>query len=373
MHQASAVTSASAGPVRRGVNAIRLMVVDDSITARTVYSRVIAKETDFELSAVAGTAEDALAALRTVRVDVILLDLEMPGMGGLEALPQMIAAARGAQIMVVSSLTHEGAEHTVEALALGAADTLPKPPPGKFDVDYRNRLVEKIRGLGRAVRQDRRAELAASRPPVVTRGSSKTPASVLAIGASTGGIHALGRLFSHLPARLGVPILVTQHLPGSFMDVFARQLELASGRHAVVAHDRMVLTPDRIVIAPGDAHMTVVERNGRHEIKLDRTPAPSGCRPSVDPMFASLATAYGAHVMGVVLSGMGRDGSLGARDVVAAGGTIMAQDEASCAVWGMPGAVALAGLASCVLPPEQLAGRVAAGVGAGVGVRDGAQ
>ena len=347
----------------RGVNAIRLMVVDDSITARTVYSRIIEKERDLELTAVAGTAEEALATLRTARVDVILLDLEMPGMGGLEALPRMIAKARGAQVMVVSSLTLAGAEHTVQALALGAADALPKPPPGGFDQAYRDGLVARIRGIGRARRVQRTA--APAPPPVVRRVATQVPARILAIGASTGGIHALGRLFAGLPPRLAIPILVTQHLPCSFMEVFARQLGDLSGREAVVARDRLVLAPDRIVIAPGDAHMTVVEWSGRHEIRLNRTPAASGCCPSVDPLFASVAQVYGAHALGVVLSGMGRDGCLGAQDIVAAGGTVLAQDEASCAVWGMPGAVAQAGLTAAVLPPEALAGRIASAAGGG--------
>ncbi|MDD3799388.1 MAG: chemotaxis-specific protein-glutamate methyltransferase CheB [Novosphingobium sp.] len=351
------------GPVRSGAHAIRLMVVDDSITARTVYSRVVENEHDLELAAVAGTAEDALAALATVRVDVILLDLEMPGMGGLEALPRMLEAAPGAQVLVVSSLTHEGAEHTMRALALGAADTLSKPEPGKFDREYRSHLVDRIREIGGTVRRGQRPPLLVNRPPVVIRKDMPRHARVLAIGASTGGIHALSRLFAGLPPRISVPILVTQHLPVSFMDVFARQLEAASGRETVLARDRIALVPDRIVIAPGDAHMTVVERSGQYEVKLDRKPAPSGCRPSVDPMFASLAQAYGPHALGVVLSGMGRDGTAGAKEIVAAGGTVLAQDEASCAVWGMPGAIATAGLASSVLPPEQLAGRIVAGTG----------
>lgn len=352
-----------AGSARPGVNAIRVMVVDDSITARTVYSRIIAKERDLDMTAVAGTAEDALAALRTVRVDVILLDLEMPGMGGLEALPRIIAKARGAQVLVVSSLTLAGAEHTVQALALGAVDTLPKPPPGSFDQAYRDGLVAKIRGIGRARRVLRPAPSAP--PPAARRHPPQSPARILAIGASTGGIHALGRLFASLPPRLSIPILVTQHLPASFMEVFARQMEALSGREAVVARDRLALIPDRIVVAPGDAHMTVVEWSGRYEVRLSRLPASSGCCPSVDPLFASVARAYGPHALGVVLSGMGRDGCCGARDIVAAGGTVLAQDEASCAVWGMPGAVAQAGLTAAVLPPEGLASRIATSAGGG--------
>ncbi|OCC23007.1 hypothetical protein MB02_13850 [Croceicoccus estronivorus] len=339
------------------------MVVDDSIIARTVYSRIIENERDLELVAVAGTAEQALGMLATVKVDVILLDLEMPGMGGFEALPRMIEIAQGAQVLVVSSLTRDGAHHTVRALALGAAETMPKPPPGTFDRDYRAGLVAKIRGLGRTARWGQRPPLLAGRPPPVLRRGSDKQARVLAIGASTGGIPALDRLFARLPERLGVPILVTQHLPASFMAVLARQLEAVSGRPALLAQAGLELAPDQIVIASGDAHLTVVERAGRYLVRLDRNPVPSGCCPSLDPMFASLAEVFGPHSLGVVLSGMGRDGTAGAKDIVEAGGTILVQDEASCAVWGMPGAVATAGLASAIMPPEQLAGRIVAGTG----------
>ena len=183
---------------------------------------------------------------------------------------------------------------------------------------------------------------------------------MLAIGASTGGIHALSVLFNALPRKLDMPILVTQHLPGSFMDAFARQLTQASGRAASLAADGTVLQNDHILVAPGNAHMTIVEAGGRLKVRLDKTPAASGCMPSVDPMFASLAEAVGSKALGIVLSGMGRDGTLGAGKIAAAGGSVLVQDEATCAVWGMPGSVALAGLASSVLPPEQIAGRIAA-------------
>ena len=360
MRNASALTSPSPGDSNNNGLPIRLMVVDDSITARTIYSRIIERETDLELSAVAGTAEDALALLREVQVDVILLDLEMPGMGGLEALPKMIADARGAQVMVISSLTIAGAEHTLNALALGAADTLPKPPPGKFDQDYRNGLVEKIRGLGVAARRAMRTKQPQRPPPIAVRPGSKNKAQVLAIGASTGGIHALGRLFAGLPPRIHIPILITQHLPESFMEVFARQLKIVSGREAIVAENGTVLVPDQILIAPGHSHMRVVAKGKQHIVQLDDAPAVSSCRPSVDPMFQSIASVFGSHALGVVLSGMGRDGSIGAQEIVNAGGTVLAQDQATCAVWGMPGAVAMAGLASSVLPPEQLASRIVA-------------
>lgn len=359
MAGASALIKPGPGPGRWDTP-VRVMVVDDSAVARAVFARIIRAEEDLELAALAPTAEEALEALRTLRVDVILLDLEMPGMGGLDALPRMIAAVPGVRIMVVSSLTVTGAEQTLAALTQGAADTLAKPQAGGFDSDYRDRLLGKIRALGRtALRANRPvAEVGAPRP--VTRPSARKAPRAVAIGASTGGIHALSQLFGALPPRIGVPLLVTQHLPDSFMEALARQLQAASGREAVLARDGMALVPDQILIAPGDAHLTVVRRLHGAEVRLDRRPADSGCMPSVDPMFTSLVNAFEGQATGIVLSGMGRDGTEGARQLVGAGGTILAQDEATCAVWGMPGSVARAGLASSILPPAQLAGRIAA-------------
>src|SRR5690606_25104062 len=176
---------------------------------------------------------------------------------------------------------------------------------------------------------------------------AKQPPQVLAIGASTGGIHALSQLLGALPQRLDVPILITQHLPGSFMDPFVRQLRVASGRAAVVASEGMALARGQIVVAPGDAHMTVVAgEKGAVTIRLEDGPVASGCRPSVDPMFSSCAAVFGSHALGIVLSGMGRDGADGAARIVAAGGPIMAQDAASSAGWGVRGGAAEGGAAS---------------------------
>ena len=341
----------------------RVMIVDDSIIARTVLTRMVESEGDITVAAVAVTAEQAIDALKTVRVDAILLDLDMPGMGGLEALPKIIRAARGACVLVVSSLTVDGAEQTLKALALGAADTLPKPISRSVNGSYTTILLEKIRGLGRV----RPRSLPSAKPPSplnAIRPVSKMRPAILAIGASTGGIHALGILFRALPRDLGIPILVTQHLPISFMSVFARQLAAAADCEAVVAEDDMKLLPNRILIAPGDAHLTIRKQTGHAIVRLVRNPAASGCMPSVDPMFASVAEGFGENALGIVLSGMGRDGADGAAKIVAAGGVILAQDEASCAVWGMPRAIAEANLASDLLPPDQIASRIAASVSA---------
>jgi two-component system chemotaxis response regulator CheB len=345
------------------VDPVRVLVVDDSPTVRAVFARLIEAEADLEVAASEESAERALATLLQTSPDVILLDLDMPGIGGLDAMPRMIELATPARILVVSSLTVRGAEQTLAALSLGAADTLAKPKPGQFDQDYRATLLRKIRLLGRVAKRAR--EKAA--PPVQPqlRPHPKELPHLIAIGASTGGIHALGQLLGSLSPRIQLPILVTQHLPASFMEPFVRQLCAASGRPTVVACEGMPVAPGRIIVAPGDAHMTVAsDSEGKTVVRLQDGPVASGCRPSVDPMFESCARLYGPHALGVVLSGMGRDGAEGAAQIVRAGGTIMAQDAATSAVWGMPGAVASAGLASAVLPPEQIAARITVALGA---------
>ena len=355
---ATSRASNRAGPDRNPRRPIKLMIVDDSMVARAVLSRMIDADGNFEISGIAGTAEDAIEALGQVMVDIVLLDLEMPGVGGLKALPRILEAAKGAKVLIVSSLAEEGAEETVAALALGAADTLPKPGTGRFNGRFSEVLLSKLRELGYADRTSIRP-VPSGHSPQLVRPQSDHPLELLAIGASTGGIHALGAFFAELPDRIGVPILVTQHLPPAFMAVFARQLSIAAGREAVVAEDGTWLLPDRIVIAPGEAHLIVDQVNGKLMARLLKTKVSSGCMPSVDPMLASAGAVLGGGALGIVLTGMGRDGAEGARRLVEAGGSVMAQDELTSAVWGMPRAIADAGLACAVLSPEKLARRVA--------------
>jgi two-component system chemotaxis response regulator CheB len=336
------------------------MIVDDSTVARAVLSRMVESDPAFEITAVACSGEAAVEALGECRVDIVILDLEMPGAGGLKSIPRILAAAGGAKVMIVSSLAEEGAEQTIAALALGAADTLPKPGTGRFNGKFSEVLLGKLKALGYASDP---TPVPVSAKSSVARGLLRPmptdPIDVLAIGASTGGIHALGVLFHALPKRIGVPILVTQHLPIPFMSVFARQLGAIAHREAVVAVDGMDLLPDRILLAPGDAHLTLEPGKDRAVVRLTSGKSSSGCLPSVDPMLASVASIYGPGALGIVLTGMGRDGVDGAATLVARGGSIIAQDEASCAVWGMPRAVLEAGLASAVLPPDKIARRVA--------------
>ena len=338
---------------------VRVMVVDDSLVARTVLSRIVESEADLEIVAKATTGEMAIARLsEKTPTDVILLDLEMPGIGGMAALPRILELADGAKVLVVSSLTEKGAEATLSALSMGAADTMLKPRSGEFDANYARSLVTKIRALA-----PRRGLLSGAPPrtPALlsARPVSKGRPRAVAIGASTGGIHALCLLLGALPRSFHLPILVVQHLPESFMATLARQLSIASSRPANVAGADTALTAGEILVAPGDGHMVVRRLAGRLVTGIAHHAVPSGCTPSVDPLFETLADATGGAAIGVVLSGMGRDGVIGAARLVGAGGTLFAQDAATAAVWGMPRAVAEAGLATAVLPPEAIAQRLA--------------
>ncbi len=362
----TALTRARAGNGSGMRRPIRLMIVDDSMVARAVLSRMVEADGGFEIHAVAGTAEHAIEALAQVEVDVILLDLEMPGAGGLKSIPGILAAANGAKVLIVSSQAEEGAEETVAALALGAADTLPKPGTGRFNGRFSEVLLAKLRALGHAGRKPslpaaaRRAPEPSGVSLAALRLMPDDPLELLMIGASTGGIHALGSLFEALPRRIGVPILVTQHLPAPFMPVFARQLGTVAGRPALVAEEGMPLVADHILIAPGNAHLAIERNRDELLVRLMTHKVTSGCLPSVDPMFASAGAILGGGALGVVLTGMGRDGTEGAAKLVACGGAVIAQDEASSAVWGMPRALAEAGLACAVLPPAKIARRIAA-------------
>ncbi|HEU0134696.1 MAG TPA: CheB methylesterase domain-containing protein, partial [Allosphingosinicella sp.] len=243
----------------------------------------------------------------------------------------------------------------VEALAPGAAETLAKPGAESFSGRFSEVLADRLRRMGRRRSTPRAA-------PAADRGEARL--GCLAVGASTGGLHAVTSLLGALPARIGAPILVTQHLPAAFLPFFARQVEAACGRIVRIAGDGLELRAEEVILAPGDAHIRLEKKGAGVFVRLDRSAAETGCRPSVDVMLDSVAGAYGRSALGVMLSGMGRDGLAGSRELVARGGTMMAQDRQSCAVWGMPRVVVEAGLACAVLPPAGLAAEVAARAGA---------
>jgi two-component system, chemotaxis family, protein-glutamate methylesterase/glutaminase len=336
-----------------GTAPIRILIVDDSVVARAALSRIISEAQDFVLAASLDGARRAIEWLATGSVDVILLDIQMPGLDGLAALPEMIAVSGGAQILIVSTLASEGARATVQALSLGAADTIAKPQLGGLGQAFAGQLVEKMQRLGHARPASRHVA-----EDVPLRLVAQRPVACLAIGASTGGLHALGTFFAGLSPAFDAPILVTQHLPAAFMPFFADQIATLSGRPTCVADEGMAIKQGHIYVAPGDAHLGCAADNRRVRIALLNHQVASRCCPSVDPMFASVAETYGEGALGVVLTGMGRDGAVGAETLVAAGGVIIAQDAASSAVWGMPGTVARAGLTSLVGSPAALAGYV---------------
>jgi two-component system chemotaxis response regulator CheB len=332
------------------------MIVDDSTVARAVLKRMISSARELEVVAEAQNALEALDILDSLTLDIVLLDVEMPGMSGLEALPEISRRARGARILILSSVCDEGAEAKVRALTLGAADTLPKPGAGYFAGRFSEVLIERLRRIGHA---DPAASM--SRDPaseLTLRPFPNGKLGCLALGASTGGPHALSEFLRTLPKRIGAPILITQHLPTPFISVFARQMEAASGRLASVAEEGQPIEPERIYVAPGDAHLGLRRSGGRILVSLKRQQAQSGCLPSVDTMLTLVSEIYGRNCTAVIFSGMGKDGLAGSHDIAARGGAILVQDQSS-AVWGMPRAVADAGLASAILPPAELSRRVA--------------
>ena len=355
---------------REATRPIRLLIVDDSIVARSILARSLEARREFEVVGTAAGVDQALAILDATSVDIVLLDVAMPGIDGLTALPEILRRGGGARVLIVSAIAEEGAEGCLRALTLGAADTLPKPSSarggfsGRFDEMLRAKLLRighAEGGAARIARKHARATAFTLRAPVTG------PIACLGIGASTGGIHALTAFFKTLPARVTVPILVTQHLPPTFMPYLASQLGDQARRPATVARDGERVLPGQILVAPGDAHLGLVDSCGIVRVRLEHGPAPSACLPSVDPMLAGLATCYGVSGVAVILSGMGRDGVLGAAQLCAAGGEVLAQDEASSVVWGMPGAVATAGLASYVGAPAALGAQIGlrAGIAAG--------
>ena len=344
----------SSGPPVGHRDALRILIVDDSVVARAVIARAIEASGRFVVAGAVPHATAALAFLRDHPVDGIVLDIEMPGVDGLTALPDLIAASGDAKVLIVSSSCGDGAAATIEALALGAADTLVKPDIGGFAGRFSSLLDEKLNRLFEVT------PVAHAAVPLA-KGPMGDGFDIVAIGASTGGIHALSLLLREIPASFPVPILITQHLPESFMPYFAAQVAVLSGRPCDVAIEHMRIRPGRVIIAPGNAHLRCVSTGDGASIRLSTRPARSGCMPSVDPMFDSVAQIFGARALAIVLSGMGRDGSEGARRVIDRGGSVVVQDQATSVVWGMPGAIAASGIASAILPPTEIGRMVASG------------
>jgi two-component system, chemotaxis family, protein-glutamate methylesterase/glutaminase len=348
-------SSRLARAIAKDASPIRVLIVDDSAVARAALSRLVSEAPEFEVVAALDGARRAIERLAEVDVDIVLLDIQMPVLDGLSALPSLIEASGGARILIVSTLAGDGARATIEALALGAADTLGKPEMGSFGRQFGGLLIEKMRRLGKAS-NGAGSDL---RPAQLLRTAPDTPIACVAIGSSTGGLHALASFFSSLPADFSAPILITQHLPTSFMAFFADQIATMSGRPVQVAEDGAMVRPSHILVAPGDRHMGLRRVSKNVHVTLIDDVAQSRCCPSVDPMFSGVAEVYGDAALAVVLSGMGRDGEHGAALVAKEGGTVIVQDSQSSAVWGMPGCVARNGIASLVASPTKLAAYIA--------------
>jgi two-component system, chemotaxis family, protein-glutamate methylesterase/glutaminase len=342
-----------------GVTRIKVLVVDDSVVIRRLVSDVLAGDPDIEVVGTASNGRLALVKLDLLAPDLVTMDIEMPEMDGIEAVRRMRAAGSRLPVIMFSTLTDHGAMATLDALAAGASDYVTKPANvgsvGASMEQVREQLVPRIKALvprfGRAsAAAPPRAAVSHPAPPAVVRRARTEPFRVLAVGCSTGGPEALAKLLATLPADLSVPVVVVQHMPPVFTHQFAARLDRTLPFCVVESAGGEVLAPGHVYIAPGGHHLEVVSIRAAAVTKLSQAPPENFCRPAVDVLFRSVAAAYGPGVLAAVLTGMGSDGRIGAEAVVAAGGSVLVQDEATSVVWGMPGAVVQAGAAEEVLP-----------------------
>jgi two-component system chemotaxis response regulator CheB len=334
---------------------LRVLIVDDSAVTRRLLSDVLAEDAGIE---VIGQASDGILAMQQIarlKPDVVTLDVEMPGMDGMETLRQIRELHSATRVLMLSNLTERGAPVTLKALMNGASDYCPKPVRSRSATESREYLRRELlprvrqfskRGVSRSNPREATPETGAKRP-------SRIPQAV-AIGVSTGGPQALERILPHIPKDFPLPILVVQHMPAMFTRLLAQRLALESKIGIEEARDGQEVRAGCALIAPGDYHMRVKRRGAAVVVALDREPAENSCRPAVDVLFRSVAEVWGGSVLAAVLTGMGRDGLTGAQILKQQGAWLLAQDEASSVVWGMPGAVTQAGLADEVLDIYQI-------------------
>ncbi|MBA1374824.1 MAG: response regulator [Blastomonas sp.] len=333
----------------------RVLIVDDSLVTRSIIQRIVESLSGFEVAASVPSAEAALDFLTQHGVDIIILDIEMPNRDGLDALPDLLQRSQQACILVLSSHCGDGAPASIRALALGASDTLSKPDRQFYSREFVAALHQRLQLLadGRRSRHDP--------VPVVLARPALTlcPLQCIAIGSSTGGIPAIHQLLTALDPRVDAPILITQHLPTDFMPHFVRHIDELKLRPVSMAVQGARLQRGHIYCAPGDAHLGLERADGQVRINLLPDWPASAYKPSVDPMMQAVARWFGASGAGVMLSGMGSDGLAGARALAEQGAPVYVQDIETSTVWGMPGSVARAGLASVILPPAGIAGFIA--------------
>src|SRR5262245_10644934 len=372
---------------------IRVMVVDDAVVVRGLVSRWIDEEPGMQVVASLRTGRQAVDQLERTNPDVVILDVEMPDLDGLSALPLLLEKKRDLVVIMASTLTRRNAEVSLKALSFGAADYIPKPETNRevtTSATFRRELIEKIRQLGGRRRRPAGAPAPATRRPVAVpdaparpgvearHGVEIAPAAapaaqpgiklrpfstvmprVLLIGSSTGGPQALTAMVARIaPVIDKVPVLITQHMPPTFTTILAEHLARASGRPTREPGDGEAVRAGAVFLAPGGRHMRVAKRDGRIVVVLDDGPPVNFCKPAVDPLFHSAAETWGNAILAVILTGMGHDGTRGAVDIVAHGGSVVVQDEATSVVWGMPGSAANAGVCSAVLPLDQIAPKV---------------
>jgi two-component system chemotaxis response regulator CheB len=377
---------AAVSPAPRTAKPIRVMVVDDAIVVRSLLARWVDAEPDMQVIASLRNGREAVARIEQSDADVVVLDIDMPELDGISALPLLLQKKRDLVVIMVSTFTRRSAEISLRALALGAADYIPKPETTReatTSVSFRRELIEKIRTLGssrflpRAYARAAAPEIAPSphgepvaaprvrktrsfeTEPLRLRPFAAVRPRVLLIGSSTGGPQALTALIEKLPAAVDrAPVLITQHMPPMFTTVLAEHLSRVGGRGAHEAEDGEPVLAGGIYVAPGGRHMRVVRSDDGIRIALGDDAPINFCKPAVDALFTSAVPVWGAATLALVLTGMGADGTRGAADIVAGGGSIIAQDEATSVVWGMPRSVAQAGLCSAVLPLDQIAPKI---------------
>ena len=339
----------------------RVMICDDSVVIRSAISRMLESDPAVRVVARAANGAAALAEMTRQQIDVIVLDIEMPVMDGLTALPLLLKADPTVRVIMASTLTTRGADVALRALHLGAADYVPKPSTASIQDDsFRRELLSKVRGLAR-LRQSTQATATphAMPPPALPlRQAGRLRPGLLAIGSSTGGPQALFTLIQALGPKLPVPVVLTQHMPKTFTPILAEHLTKLGGMPCHEALNGERLEAGQIYLAPGDHHLCIDAFPGGLRARLTSDAPQNFCRPSVDPMLASASAACAGRVLMVMLTGMGHDGLEATRALIAAGGTALAQDEATSVVWGMPGAIAQAGLCHAILPLPRLATKI---------------
>ena len=348
------------------------MVCDDSVAIRGAIVRMLESDPAIRVVARAANGRLAIDELARTQVDVVVLDIEMPVLDGIAALPLLLRADPDLRVIMASTLTTRGADIALRALRLGAADYVPKPSSiGAAGHEmFRDELIEKVKGLARLRRRAKLPPLPGRPPPQPMRllPAAVMPARLLAIGSSTGGPQALFTLVQSLGTSLPVPVVLTQHMPRTFTPILAEHIRKLGGLPCAEARDGEALQAGNIYLAPGDRHLLVERVPARLgaigpattglQARLTEDPQENFCRPSVDPMLRSAAAACDGRVLVAMLTGMGHDGLAGTRRVIEAGGTAIAQDEATSVVWGMPGAVAQAGLCHAVLPLTEIAAKL---------------